>query len=287
VKVVLNSRHTGNGVNDPRMFYLAGNAGDSTGNLYNRWFSMTYNSLSNTNSPSRSYFSVNNPDYATDAHAHSGFLASPFNLQISQGTARDERIGDDINIIKDQWKFVVSIPKFWPDSTSGYWVTNSHVSNQRFIKVRCVGLLQDLLRPSGRLGYDPTSLFEDPLDLYSKFKYNGAKGYKVVFDQIKSFGLCAADEDQQSAVKQHVQFKVDLAYLKRYTPGIGGEVPSTDVNPTSGTAKGAVTWYFYIYDEGDALVDITQSASDRLRDCVNNPRRALIEVYRDTYYTDP
>lgn len=285
--MILNSQHTGAGKDDPRFWYPEGGDGKLDGNLFNRWFSMNYNRLANDEDPKNSFFSATNNDFATEADAHTAFVGSPFNLAIPQGTARDNRVGDDVNIIKDQWKFVFSIPKFYP--ASDYWYANANVSNQRFVKIRCVGIMQTLLRPSGRVGYSVTNLFEDIGDIYSKFKYNGAKGYQVVYDQVKTIGLCSYNEDQQSAVRQHAHFTTNLAYLKRYTDSATNDVETNDTNPTTGCAKGAISWYFFIYDEGEELLTqgVDTVSTKSLRKVIKNPTVALIEVYRDTYFTDP
>lgn len=218
--------------------------------------------------------------FGSAANAHQAYLQSPFSVDMQQGTARNQRIGDDVNIVSDQWRIVVSIPKFYPGPT--YWQANQNETHQRFLKIRMVAILQDRLDNPGH-SLIPSQLFEDQFDLFSKYEFHANPNVQIVYDKVKTIGLCDHAEDAQNSVPQHANFKVNLSYLRRYTPSATEEIPENNIS--QGAARGLVTWYFFVYDEGEQLIASTPNTT-AFRQAVINPEKLCLEVYRDVYYTD-
>lgn len=309
----MNSEYTGLGNADERFLYVRGGNGYASSNQFNQWVGFQYDNQAHGSSNYLHYWNSGNanlpydPDTAATMTPYKKWHQSPFSLFIPQagtdplgtGTllpaSRSTRIGDDVNIVSDDWKIIVSIPKFYPQvatatPSNDKWVANANELTQRFFKVRMVCVLQDSLDAAGKLGYAANDLFEDVYELFSRFKYNGARGYKVLLDETKTIMNCDHGEDRNTDVKSHAVFKVKAAYLRRYTPGYAFETSETLSSfPHKGVNKGVVSWYMFIYDEGEELVTETTdelAATKQRRVAIKNPTQAQIEVYRDTYFTD-
>jgi hypothetical protein len=269
-----------------------GTAADIAKNCFNRFIALTYN---NRTVATRSvFFNYNsgtpaNGRYSSQADAHNAYLNSSLSLNIARGTTANTRVGRDINVYSDNWEFRVSIPKVYPGATN--WDANTN-NDERIYRVRLVGIMQHTLERPGQIGFAPDELFENPLDIHTKFAKDDAQGYSVVFDQqrrISASGFVSIMN--HSSVPAHAVFKTKLAYLRRYSDGTtNGYETELDGYPTDsspeGVMKGQVTWYIFIEDDGNAHVSGVAKTND-MREAITNPGVARIEVIRNTFWTDP
>lgn len=191
--------------------FMNGSGGDYTDTEsaypggYNRWLALGFRAASPTS----------NRFLYSSAASGSGYNNSAFALVVPQGVGAQERVGRDINVMRDEWFFRFSFPLALPQIdaesslTSGavyrnvpYWtnaagsdavaflaghrIHNSNVG-QRPVRIRLVGLMQRVTDVPGDFGFGPGELFNNNNEITTRFNKNDARGYHIVYDKTKTF----------------------------------------------------------------------------------------------------
>lgn len=290
---------------------------------YGRWLCLgiTPNDLTST----RSLFS--------SPSGTGGYNTSAFALVIPQGVGTQERIGRDVSVMRDEFFFRLSFPlalpqvdaeqanttstvsrllPYWTDSAAtaasnflaGHRFPNANVG-QRPMRVRLVGIHQNVLDRPGEFGFLPSELFNSVNEITSRFNKHDARGYRIVYDKTKSlypqpgylsnYGVAPqASPARQSAQKFDVSFSCSLPpYLRRYEAAdapdnVGGsEILLSGITPTAGVSIGATTWYLFVEDEfcsreNSGGASSTSGASFH----EYHPQFLKLELNRKTLWTD-
>lgn len=264
-----------------------------------------------------------------------GYNSSPFALVVPQGVGTQERIGRDISVMQDEWFFRLSFPialpgktleqslttsevkrmvPLWADSTftsasqfgDGLPVANANVG-QRPVRVRLVGIFQDVLDRPGEFGFMPSELFNSVNEINSRFNKHDARGYKIVYDKTKTLypqpGY-AVDPNvtvtpspaRNSSQKFDVSFSASLpSYLRRYEAvdspdniaGLEIYYDATSTTVTGGISMGAVTWYMYVEDNfASREKEWDDPATVNTGWIMRYPNFCKLEVNRKTLWTD-
>lgn len=213
---------------------------------YNRWVALGFHPTAPTS----------NRFLYSSAASGSGYNASAFALVVPQGVGAQERVGRDINVMRDEWFFRFSFPLALPQIdaesslTSGavyrnvpYWanaaaaqpvafVAGNRILNtnigQRPVRIRLVGLMQRVTDVPGDFGFGPGELFNNNNEITTRFNKNDARGYHIVYDKTKTFypqpGYAVANGSPPSASpsrNSHQKYDVSFSckmkpYLRRY-----------------------------------------------------------------------
>lgn len=193
-------------------------------------------------------------------------------LTIPQGVQADQRIGADINVVGDSWRFEWYCNSVDPSNTTT--ATAVSTLHPRVLKIRMVGVFQPTLLEPGDVGYLPTEMFEDAGSRISRFKRGDAQGYKVFYDKTKTLNVYEFNSASVNQPRRALPavFAANLKYRRSYaisTTGTGEHGAPQDGNTTGveiatnvlttspatsytsvngGTARGQVLWYYFIED---------------------------------------
>lgn len=121
--------------------------------------------------------SVFTPGPHTPAHITSA------NCGIAQGTGTHNRIGRQVNVLKDKWRFVFSIPNKDPATGKAY----GSGLGTRTIKCRMMCIYRNRISDTSRTYLTPFEIFDDSENMHSTLKADSAD-YTVVFDKRFSLG---------------------------------------------------------------------------------------------------
>lgn len=228
---------------------------------------------------------------------HNASQITDVNCGISQGTGTHQRIGREVNVVKDKWRFHLSIPN--KDPTTG--AANAFSLGNRRIKVRLMCIYRKRLNVSDKIYLDPTEIFDDPFSLRSTFKADQS-GYVVVYDKVVSLTASPAQqgvtnwvtnsaglssrlvEAKQDAYLKFSSFPYVLAWADENTTGRfqpyteydeevvqqkyhGGGAPTlSGVSPgkilKQGVTQGVFQWFYYLEDiYGDTLTSTYPAAA--------------------------
>lgn len=239
-------------------------------------------SVTNTSGPARMNRWVmlfHDPDEQFYQYTHLPFVGSTkaiidayndsiFALKLPQGTEADQRIGAEVNILKDKWKFEMYFNSVAPgDSRTG---TNATTLSPRHLKIRLIGIFQPVLLEPGNIGYTSEELFEEVDRIDTHFKRGDAQGYRKVYDKTKTLGVFPANSTSGAhtiSSPTKATFAANFAYKRRYaikdagddTIGdnqsgnkVGTEITYDTLTGNTtlhgGTATGQILWYVFIED---------------------------------------
>lgn len=266
---------------------------------YNKWTGLFFN----VHHPADESMFFNSTRYSTTAAAHAAFEDSPMSLSIPVGLRGNDRVGREVNVIKDSWLFKLRVPSVDDGGlVAGNWVPAINLSN-RPVTVRLIGIMQPHLAVPGELGFTPDQLFEDSTDLNTRFNRDDARGYRVFFDETHRFAMCpttldsvsgdaGADVDSPLPLEKKVAAK--LRYVRRWSdasteltaPDSGWET-TTAANDDLGIMTNGITWYIYIKDDAAPVkAGLSSSTYPDWRSALHHPLYFEVEVFRNTRYTD-
>lgn len=226
----------------------------------NRWIALFHNPDQPT------YGLTHMPFRGSTATQVNAYNDSIFALKIPQGVEADQRVGAEINVLKDKWKF-----EFYFNATNPANTTVAAAGCEpRFLKIRLMGIFQPVLMEPGNIGYTCEELFEETDRLESHFKRGDAQGFRKVYDKT----LNLAVYDASSAINYKAVlgptkavFAGNFSYKRRYAiTGTGdatigdnqsGNKVGTEVTYDAatgittlegGTAQGQILWYVFVED---------------------------------------
>lgn len=240
--------------------------------------------VQNTSGPARMNRWVmlfHDPDEPASQYTHLDFLGasaatvnkynnSIFALTLPQGTAANERLGAEVNVLKDKWKFEFYFNSTEPSPASSATATDPLTLLPRKLKIRLVGIFQPVLLEPGNIGYTSDELFEEVDRLETHFKRGDAQGFRKIYDKTKSIGVFdpnSTDTTKTVMGPTKAVFAGNFSYKRRYaitnngdlTTGanqsgnkVGTEITyDTATGYTSlngGTSHGQILWYVFIED---------------------------------------
>lgn len=235
---------------------------------------------------------------------HNAAHISSENAGIAQGTGTHQRIGREINVIKDKWRFKITIPN---KDLAG----ESHPARLggRSYKIRMLCIYRHKINPTEMIYLDPTQIFDDPYNRVSTFKAD-VSGYTVVFDKTISIGgqpatntvtnaswkdlphgyftngstgaltvyvkfsaspyvLSWADENSTGRFQPYTQYDQEVVDHK-YNGSVAAYT-YTEASPgtilTSGVTQGVFQWFYYLEDlHGDTLGAVYPAATNEPAD---------------------
>lgn len=277
-------------------------------NWFQRWVGLAPVKDHGTNS--NVFFSTGNTDFATFGAAIDGYNISPFALTIPQGIGAHDRIGNEVNVIRDSYliRFRL-VPFVETNGASPYAWRSAWFVGERPIKIRLVALQWDMLQRPGMFGQAPIDLFKDPDSIESQFRSDQLSGYKVVFDETKTITCLPGTDSAAPAVAAlggnnkdndiplEAYFKFTTSYVREYaensvtSPAVaaGTEIVNNSGNFSNedGVLRGVVSWYVFI---DDTYAPVCTTSSGAFPDY---PPRFFPEggmemrVFRNVKYTDP
>lgn len=229
-----------------------------------------------------------NPDNPSYGYAHKPFRGSTsaevnayndsiFALKIPQGVEADQRIGAEINILKDKWKFEFYFNNNNPTNTT---IAASGVE-PRLLKIRLMGIFQPVLMEPGNIGYTSEELFEEIDRLESHFKRGDAQGYRKVYDKTLNLGVYDANSssvDKAVLGPTKAVFAGNFSYKRRYAITSTGDATIGDnqsgnkvgteitydtatgiTTLEGGTSHGQLLWYVFVEDMYPRHDTVTQN----------------------------
>lgn len=253
-----------------QLSYPVGNPTTSTSPeaQVNRWIALFQDPDEPTSSLLAHPYRAASTSVADTRAAISAYNASPLALTIPQGTQANQRLGAEVNIVSDKFKFTWYCHPV--DPTDSRTLTNSTGVLPRRIKIRMLGIYQPYLLEPGNIGYLPAELFEKTDDIRSHFKRGDATGYRVIYDKTKTLGLFCSQStiaNRTHVGPYEVTFATKAAYKKKWalasndsTSGetnAAGNTAGTEITLDTdtltntlrgGVSKGQILWYYFIED---------------------------------------
>lgn len=275
-------------------------AAKADGDPERRWQCMFYNPDAPDDNRQWWLFRAAGTTAAQKKVACDEYNGSIFSLTLPQGTQADERVGAEVQVLKDKWLFSFYCPNHDPQTEPPANATASTM-HQRPIKIRLVCVYQDKLLEPGNIGFMAREMFDDTDHRLSHFKRGDAQGYKVLYDKTRTFTPKGALTDYSTSLPLQATFAANFSYPRRYAQAVtdlaaggggstqGGNVLGTEVTYdvatggttlTGGTLKGQLLWYVFVDDKHAARDTAVGSQS-------HYPEYGYtMRVDRRTYWTD-
>jgi len=232
----------------------------------------------------------------------------PKYLCIAQGTGINQRIGREVKVVKDVFTFKISIPK-----TDIACTDRTAALTQRKFNCRAICLFVPKCRRIGHPGDDfqVADLFRDPFSVNSKFKKQGAFGYKILFDQTKTIlpnclvaeGLAPGSTGAMGSAPRtsypgtwDIRFNVG-SYVRRYAENdvlgapviantTGDPAVPIPVESQTGLVSGEPIWYFFVQDT-NPQIRVAAVGPPVVTSLFLAPQQSwLLYQKRDTVWTD-
>lgn len=237
---------------------------------------------------------------------------------IKQGTGAHDRIGRSVAVMKDTWRWTVSIPnKHSFQDTNGQYAHANFGYGGRPFRVRMLCLFRRTLDTPGDFVFRTDSVFDDVKAIDTTFKAD-TNGYTVICDKRFTLGSIGssvytvpshyksyADRTlggllsfsfKQSMPRYELQWADDNS-TGRFTPetqydlGMGATSESSPGDITmNGVTKGTFQWFCFVEDEfadvisGSSTIDTTAKPWDG----PNVPAGGInFQVERNVKYIDP
>lgn len=237
---------------------------------------------------------------------------------ISQGTGAHDRIGRSVAVMKDVWRWTVSIPNrhTFLNGDGQFSQANAGYGGRPF-RVRMVCLFRRTLDTPGDFIFRTSDIFDDTLSLDTTFKAD-TNGYTVICDKRFTLGSLGAQfysdpihykayatnniggslifSFKQSMPRYELQWSDDNT-TGRFTPetqydiGVAGKTDLAPGNVTmNGVTKGVFQWFCFVEDDFADLVTGSATIDGVVHpwDGPNVPMGGVnFQVERNVKYIDP
>lgn len=249
-----------------------------TSGIFNKWWCLGYE----FNKASGENYMFNTTTFDTDAHALSA-AQTFFYPSIPAGYTEHSRLGRQIQVIKDKWKFKFFIPAVcsfpYADPTSGkltgantlqgagtyiYW---NYGASQRRFRIRFVALFFPDVPDGGHVCQDPADVFHHIRSgsykegkLEAHFDTDRVRGFKVVYDKTKVFTMnplttstpAAAGPAMTTGLPMEAYFTVKFPkHVKEWADANDGQSDTSMLASSAddvGLIKGGYAFYMYCED---------------------------------------
>lgn len=276
------------------------------GDPWDRWMSLFFNPDDPTDARTYHGYRATASTAIATAAAQGEYNAGIFALTIPQGTQANERVGAEVQVIKDKFQFQFWFPLYKTASVEPTRVTDTTSRAGavelicRPIKLRLVCLYQTALLEPGNIGYLTSELFDDATNRLSHFKRGDASGYKILYDKTRTLHPPAYNTSAgDPGFHLTANFAANFSYPRRYAMStddanggglagsgntLGTEVTYDDATGgttlVGGTQKGQLLWYLFC-DDKHAWSDPVTSGEFYFAS-----KGLMMRVDRRTYWTD-
>ncbi len=289
--------------------------------FFNKWwtFAPPYIYVPTGGQPTVTQQTSSTPFASNNAFEQSVFVPGQAGVGgIKQGTGAHDRIGRSVAVMKDTWRWTISIPnkQTYLDSRGQPNAVISGLGGRPF-RVRLLCVFRRVLDTPGDFIFKTNEIFDDKLSLDTTLKAD-TNGYSVVVDKRFTLGSLAAEPYTDPAGKHKAyatdntggpltrSVKVSMPKYElqwaddnangRFTPetsfdiGGGGSATLPGSLTHNGVTKGTFQWFCFVEDEFSDVISnsATIHGVPYAWDGLNVPGGGVnFQIERNVKYIDP